>query len=119
MKTESLPAGRLKLVTAATLLIFVFGTAIVRADETKGATRLMQLNRTGVASAPSNSKSSCGAACCDSPKQSITTGTHLPTQSKKRLQITDTAQNLKVLDRQQLDRTGSANVADAVRKLVP
>lgn len=119
MKSKSLFTGWLIAASTTTLVVFALGTSVVRADETKGASRLTQLSRAGATSTTDASKASCLTVCCDSTKQSITTGTQLPTRSKKRLQITDTAQNLKVLDRKQLDRTGSANVSDAVRKLVP
>ena len=105
--------------STATLVVFALGTSVVRADDTEGASPLTQLSRAGVTSTAEGSKASCLTVCCDSTKQAITTGTQLPTRSKKRLQITDTAQNLKVFDRKQLDRTGPANVSDAVRKLVP
>lgn len=119
MKTIAPTHRWLRGASAAALAVFAFGTAIVSADDTKGASRLTQLSRAGGTSNSAATKTSCSTSCCGSSKQSITTGTQLPTQSKKRLQITDTALNLKVLDRKQLDRTGSANVSDAVRKSVP
>lgn len=49
----------------------------------------------------------------------VTTGSHIPTVTRKRQQITGGAQNLQALDRKQLERTGATGVTDAVRRLVP
>jgi len=48
----------------------------------------------------------------------VRTGSNLPSNARKWLQITDGNRNLIVLDRQQLERSGAASLGEAVRRFV-
>lgn len=108
------------------LAVFLLMTSSVRAEVKKGAAdqrRIAKVSSTG-ARTPASARSNACAASCPADKSGsetivLTTGTHLPITSKKRLMITDSAQNVQVLDRKQLERTGSSKVTDAIRRLVP
>lgn len=96
-------------------------TSSVRAEVKKGAAdqrRIANVNSTG-ARTPASARSNACAACCLADKRGSETIVLTTSTSKKRLMITDSAQNVQVLDRKQLERTGASKVTDAIRPLVP
>lgn len=119
-----LPGGRSAGWTVLVALLLTSHSLL--ADVSKGAARQRQLLQTkpaGAATTPAKKPAQCGSCCPVNQSASetitLTTGTHIPKMSTKRGQITDGAQNVQVLDRKQLERTGAATVSDALRRLVP
>jgi hypothetical protein len=105
------------------LLLFSLSAS---ADVLKGAALQRQLAQTKPhkMSATPRAESGKSSACRPANPAGgetivVTTGSHIPKETRKRQQITDGAQNLQALDRKQLERTGATSVTDAVRRLVP
>jgi hypothetical protein len=96
------------------------------ADIVKGAGLQRQLAQAKSSKTSAAPRTEAGRRPAGSPTNqagdetiAVTTGSHIPTTISKRGQITHSAQNLQVLDRRQLERTGASSVSEAIRRLVP
>ncbi|HAV61761.1 MAG TPA: hypothetical protein DCY13_05290, partial [Verrucomicrobiales bacterium] len=78
------------------------------------------------AAAPAVAKKNSCSECCpdrcysgevESKTAVLTTGTHIPEKAKANDQITDSARNVRVIDRKAVERTGAANLTEALRVL--
>jgi hypothetical protein len=120
------------IVRAAAIGLFgtlIFANSAFPADVLKGAGLQRQLaggthgKTTKVVPAAGAKARQAGGSQPNSPEANetivLTTGSQLPGASRKRLQITDGAQNVQALDRKQLERSGATSVTEAVRRLVP
>ncbi len=111
---------------AALLAAFLLTIQLAPADVARGAARQRELalRNSVMREATSPAKGAACANCCAANAMAggsivITTGSHLPVTSKRRQQITDSAQNVQALDRKQLERTGAGSISGAVRRLTP